>query len=123
MFLLSSPTITTVLSMPLTRAQEEESKIEAGRTAEYRGTVRIRLEWLHFREEDSTKLDRGNIERLKAVFRKDCRRADIKNHVPAVIDQQHLDGALQASSDILPARFGSKSHSSILHTVDACPIT
>ncbi|KAK0511088.1 hypothetical protein JMJ35_006640 [Cladonia borealis] len=86
MFLFSSPTITTVLSMPLTRAKEEESKIEAGRTAEYRGTVRIRLEWLHFREEDSTKLDRENIERLKAVFRKDCRRADIKNPVPAVID-------------------------------------
>lgn len=94
--------------MPLTSAQEEEFKVEAERKAKCQGTARIRLEWLYFQDKDSTehdtkRLDRKNIERLKAAFRKDCRRPDIKNHIPAVINQQDLATALQASST-LPER-------------------
>ncbi len=38
-----------------------------------------------------------NVERLKSIFRKECRRLDIHNHICAVVDQQHLDAAILIS--------------------------
>lgn len=83
--------------MRQTRSQEEEVRLEAEKRVKYQGTARIRLEWLHFRWNEPRELDVKNVERLKSNFRKDCRRLDIHNHIPALINQQHLDAAIQAS--------------------------
>ena len=77
-----------------THVQAEEL-LEAEKQVKYRGTARVRLERLLFKE--SRELDRKNVERLKANFRKDCRRLDTRNHIPALIDQQLLDAAIRAS--------------------------
>ena len=57
----------------------------------------VRLKWLHFRWNESEKLDDMNVERLKSIFRKECRWLDIHNHICAVVDQQHLNAAILIS--------------------------
>ena len=37
----------------------------------------------------------ANIERLKAIFRKECLRLDASNHVPAVIEEQAFLAAIR----------------------------
>ena len=68
----------------------------------FKGTAYIRLEWLHFHGKKPRELKRRNVERLKSNFQKKYDRLPIKNHIPALIEQQHLDAALQASG-IIPA--------------------
>ena len=68
----------------------------------YQNIACIRLEWLHFWGNEPRELDRKNVKRLKLNFQKNCDQLNIKNHIPAVIKQQHLDAALQTSG-ILPA--------------------
>ena len=80
-----------------TQIREEESRIEAEKRIKYKGTARIRLKWLHFQWNRPRELDGKNVERLKADFRKDCRRLDEHNHIPAVIDQQSLNAAEELS--------------------------
>lgn len=88
--------------MPPTRAQEEELRVQAEKKVKFRGTACIRLEWLYFPGNQPRELKRKNVERLKSNFRKKCDRLPIKNHIPALIEQQHLDAAIHASG-ILPA--------------------
>lgn len=76
-----------------TQIQVEEL-FEAKNQVKYRGTAQVRLERLQFKE--SRELDKKNLERLKANFRKDCRRLDRCNHILALIDQQLLDVAIRA---------------------------
>ena len=52
-----------LFSMQRTRAQEEEFRGEAERKVKYRGTARIRLEWLHLRGNEPRELDRKNVKR------------------------------------------------------------
>ena len=75
------------------QARDEESKIEGEKRIKYKGTARIRLKWLHFQWNQPRELDSKNVERLKADFRKDCRRLEESNHIPAVINQPSLDAA------------------------------
>lgn len=77
-----------------TQIQVEEL-FEVEKQVKYRSTARVQLERLQFKE--SRELDKKNLERLKANFRKDCRRLDRRNHIPALIDQQLLDAAIRAS--------------------------
>jgi hypothetical protein len=80
------------------RAQEEDSRLETKRRLKYKDTARIRLELLHFLEDEPKKIDPKHVETLKRYFRKyDYRRLKVRNHVPAVIDQQCLDAATRAS--------------------------
>jgi len=80
--------------MPPTRAQEEELRVQAEKKVKFKGTACIRLEWLHFPGNQPRELKRKNVERLKSNFQKKCDRLPIKNHIPALIEQQHLDAAL-----------------------------
>ena len=80
-----------------TQIRDEESKIEAEKRIKYKGTARIRLKWLHFQWNQPRELDSKNVERLKADFRKDCRRLEESNHIPAVINQPSLDAAEERS--------------------------
>lgn len=82
--------------MKLWRSQlrEEESRLKAEKRVKYKGTARIRLKWLHFQTDELQKPSGKNVERLKAVLRKDCCRLDAHNYIVAVIKQQaHLSAA------------------------------
>ncbi|KAL9132054.1 MAG: hypothetical protein Q9217_000182 [Psora testacea] len=83
--------------MQQTQALEKESRLEKEKIIKYKGTARIRLKWLHFRRNEPRELDDKHVQDLKSRFQKDCRRLDVRNHVPAIIDQQHLDSALRVS--------------------------
>ncbi len=72
----------------------EESALEKEKAAKYSGTARIGLEWLYFRNKQ---LNDKHVQDLQSRFRNDCRRLEARNHIPAIIDQQHLDAALQVS--------------------------
>lgn len=80
------------------RFLEQERELAAERRVKYRGTASIKLEALHSRDDDLRELDEKNVARLKRLFQEDgCRRLELRNHVPALIDQQQLDAAIQAS--------------------------
>lgn len=93
------------------RSQVEDFRLEAEKQVKYKGTARIRLECLHFPWNEPRELDRKNVERLKSNFLKDCRRLDVRNHIPAIINQQLLDSATNESSisaeDLLSNSSGS----------------
>ena len=57
--------------MRLSRFREQELRVEAERFVKYRGTVRVRLEILHFQWNEPRELSRKNVERLKEIFRTD----------------------------------------------------
>ena len=76
------------------QALERESTLEKEKSIKYKGTARIKLEWLHFEEKQ---LDIKHVQDLQSRFQSDCRRLDTRNHVPAIIDEQHLDCALRVS--------------------------
>ena len=81
---------------------EKELQLEREKSASYWGTARVRLHWLTFQDTD---LDTKQVQILKLSFQKDCRRLDIHNHIPAIIDQQSLQSAFRLSGiaeDYLP---------------------
>ena len=80
--------------MQQTQGLEEELNLEKEKAAKCNGTARIRLEWLHFRD---NQLDDKHVQDLQSRFQKNCLRLDARNHIPAIIDQQHLDFALRIS--------------------------
>ncbi|OCK73971.1 hypothetical protein K432DRAFT_266925, partial [Lepidopterella palustris CBS 459.81] len=63
---------------------EEEHRLAVETSIKYRGTASVKLEALHFTCEE----DEENVTRLKKFFRKNgCNRLDIRNNVPAIINQ------------------------------------
>lgn len=86
--------------MQSAQALEEESKTEKEKGIKYRGTARIKLNWLHFQWNESRELNKKNVQDLISCFQKDCRRLDIRNHIPAIINQQDLDSALRVSGTL-----------------------
>ena len=83
--------------MQSAQALEEESKNEEEKSIKYKGTAHIRLKWLHFRWNEPRELNSKIVQDLISCFQKDCRRLDIRNHIPALINQQDLDSALRVS--------------------------
>lgn len=84
------------------QALDKELTLEKEKSIKYKGTARIKLEWLHFEEK---LLDIKHVQDLQSRFQKDCRRLDTRNHVPAIIDEQDLACALRVSgilSEMLP---------------------
>jgi hypothetical protein len=56
---------------------------------------------LHFPCGNSRELNEHNIERLKRLFREQgCRRLEIRNHIPAIIDKELLYAATQTTGII-----------------------
>ena len=83
-----------------TQVSETESRVEIDKHIKYKGIARLRLKSLCFRSNRSYECDRENIERLKSVFRKECLRLDVSNHVLVVIEQQALLAAIRHSGII-----------------------
>src|SRR6266536_4517827 len=79
-----------------------ERDIAEDRSANYRGTARVRFEALEFdweREfdcEESREIVQKNVQRLIGVFDKaGYDQLDSRHHIPAIISQQSLDLVLQ----------------------------
>ena len=75
----------------------EEVRLETEKNLKYRGTARVQLQHLQFHWDGVGEPSVKNVERLKETLKKDCRRLDARNHIPAVVCQADLDNALAAS--------------------------
>lgn len=76
-------------------SSNRESELEAEKKIEFLGTARVALRWLHFTDGF---INLKHVRKLQSIFRKDCQRIDVHNHVPAVIDQQYLARALREAN-------------------------
>jgi len=87
----------------------EDKLLAEDRSENFRGTVRVGLRRLAFAPEYSRQIDRKNVERLKKIFSKPgaCLRLSPPNCIPAVIDQQDLDLAIQSTGTTLEALLDS----------------
>jgi hypothetical protein len=75
----------------------EERKICNDRSANFRGTALVKLEVLEFNNVPRADLV-ANVKRLKGIFEGEgCHRIKAAHRLSAVIDQQTLDAAIQAS--------------------------
>ncbi|KAI9773215.1 MAG: hypothetical protein M1839_002223 [Geoglossum umbratile] len=78
-----------------------ERRIAEDRGKYYRGTAVVRFEYLHFGSQCPRQLNRENVESLKDTFRREgCLRLEPKHHIPALIDQQVLDLAIESSRPV-----------------------
>lgn len=78
------------------QAESIDRKIAEDRSANYRGTVRVRFEFLEFDVESARELDKKNVERLVGVYETArCLRLKPEHHIPAVISQQNLNLAIK----------------------------
>ena len=71
-----------------------ELELEKEKSIAYRGTARVALKWLIFQH---GKLNLKHVQNLQKRFQKDCRRLESHNHIPALVEQRHLDCALHIS--------------------------
>ncbi|PVH68124.1 hypothetical protein DL98DRAFT_475067, partial [Cadophora sp. DSE1049] len=82
---------------PPSRFADREERLATEGREKYQGTARIRLDVLHFPQNEPRELDQKNLERLKGYFKNgQCHRAE-RNHIPAVIDQAQLSEVLRDS--------------------------
>ena len=76
------------------QARAEDLRLDSERRLTSKGSALVRFEslrWTFARTPDAP-----HVEVLKGIFRKDgCRRLEVKHHIPAVVDQQQLDTALE----------------------------
>jgi hypothetical protein len=82
--------------MQQSRAQNEDSMVEEERRLKYKGTARISLDVIFFRQDQPREYSQRQADFLVDCFQKEgCHRVPLCNHVPAIIDQESLDAALQ----------------------------
>ncbi|KAL8792178.1 MAG: hypothetical protein Q9195_005200 [Heterodermia aff. obscurata] len=91
--------------MQRTQVQDQEKSLEREKRINYKGSARIRLEHYDFSEDGPGVLDKSVVKNLVSIFeREGCFHQDMRHHVPAVIEREQLDLALQSSgvpSDVL----------------------
>ena len=84
--------------MRQSRVRAEDARLEVERRLKCKGTARVNLDVLHFLTDEPREPDAKHVEFLKGCFRKEgCRPLEVKNHVPAIIDQRSLDAAMRNS--------------------------
>ncbi|KFY78644.1 hypothetical protein V499_02247 [Pseudogymnoascus sp. VKM F-103] len=70
--------------------------LEEERQLKFKGTARISLDVLLFRQDQPREYSKKQADFLVDCFQKEgCHRAPLYNHVPAIINQESLDAALQ----------------------------
>ena len=85
--------------MPQFEEQGDEL-LEEERWKKFKGTVRVALEVLNFERDQAKDLDVKQVIYLKECFKDDaCRRLELQNHIPALIDH-HLFATVAAASGI-----------------------
>ncbi len=83
------------------QASVEDFRFDAERRRICRGSVLVRFEHLKWNEytkqnEAKRKTDPKHVERIKQIFiKRGCRPRDVGNHIPALVDQQRLEVALE----------------------------
>jgi hypothetical protein len=76
----------------------EEIKVSSDRSSNFRGTASVALEALDFDVEGARQINENNKERLKRIFETEsCFPFRPENRISAIIDQQELENAIQAS--------------------------
>jgi hypothetical protein len=81
--------------MQQSQVQIEDSRLEGERRLKYKGTARISLDVLYFRQDQPRESNKRHVDFLVDCFQKEgCHRLPFCNHVPAIIDQRSLDGAM-----------------------------
>ena len=93
-------------------AVAEGREIAEDRGENFRGTVKVRLRRLIFPPKYSREINRKNVERLRAIFRKPggCLRLTPSNCIPAIISQQDLDRSIKATGTSLEELLDSKGN-------------
>ena len=79
------------------QAEKLVRKLAEDRSANYRGTVRARFEYLEFDEEGLRETHQKDVERLIGVYETAavCDPLDPDHRIPAIISQQNLDLAIR----------------------------
>jgi hypothetical protein len=94
------------------RFVEQERRLAEELSAKFKGTASVNIAILDFPFKKLRDEDEKNTERLEKLFKKQkgCRDWDVFNHIPAVIQQDQLDAALErsriSSEALLEARDG-----------------
>ncbi|KAG9228681.1 hypothetical protein BJ875DRAFT_229273 [Amylocarpus encephaloides] len=93
---LHSSSLPSALDIQQSQAQNEDSVLEGERRLKYKGTARIGLDVLFFRQDQPRESNKRQADFLVDCFRKEgCHRLPFCNHVPVIIDQESLDAAMQ----------------------------
>ena len=80
-----------------------EDDLQKEKTTKHYGTARIKLDWLHFK---NNRLNDKQVRDLRIRLGRACRRLDAQSHIPAIIDQQDFLNAIHISGlseGLLPA--------------------
>jgi hypothetical protein len=89
------------IKMRQSRARAEDSRLDVERRLKYLGAARVSLDVLRLYWDGRDlrrEPDRKHVEILKECFHKEgCHPLQLRNHVPAKIDQRCLDAALRDS--------------------------
>ncbi|KAF1358854.1 hypothetical protein EJ07DRAFT_121843, partial [Lizonia empirigonia] len=103
-----------------TRVNQAAENIERQKSSHFRGRAKVPLEFLHFSEHSPRQLDRGNVERLRDVFREQgVKRLTSGNHIPAVVGKDDLERAVQLSGlSLLDILNGSQDKPPLLRFPD-----
>ncbi|OBT56673.1 hypothetical protein VE04_03814 [Pseudogymnoascus sp. 24MN13] len=78
------------------QVREEDLRFEVERRLFCKGSALVRFESLNWEEHKIRQHDPKNVLRLKKIFEKEgCRSLKVGNHIPAIVDQRHLDAAIE----------------------------
>jgi len=79
--------------MQLLQIEQQEAELKVKRRVKFKGTTCIRLKYLDFLWHKANE----NVERLKLCIKyKECYQLNSRYHIPAVIDQELLNGVIEA---------------------------
>lgn len=78
------------------QVRAEDLRFETERRLFCKGSALVRFESLNWEEHKIRQHDPKNVLRLKKIFEKEgCRSLKVGNHIPAIVDQHHLDAAIE----------------------------
>ncbi|KAL5354914.1 hypothetical protein ACLOAV_001005 [Pseudogymnoascus australis] len=78
------------------QVRAEDLRFETERRLFCKGSALVKFENLNWEEHKIRQHDPKNVLRLKRIFEKEgCRSLKVGNHIPAIVDQHHLDTAIE----------------------------
>ncbi|KAL5344433.1 hypothetical protein ACLOAV_010693 [Pseudogymnoascus australis] len=78
------------------QVRAEDLRFETERRLFCKGSALVKFESLNWEEHKIRQHDPKNVLRLKRIFEKEgCRSLKVGNHIPAIVDQHHLDTAIE----------------------------
>ncbi|KFY68145.1 hypothetical protein V496_01265 [Pseudogymnoascus sp. VKM F-4515 (FW-2607)] len=78
------------------QVRAEDLRYETERRLFCKGSALVKFESLNWEDHKIRQHDPKNVLRLKRIFEKEgCRSLKVGNHIPAIVDQHHLDTAIE----------------------------